>query len=563
MKGLFFMYLRKLLSLLLALNISSFLLSGCTIHNSDKTHNTSTSPPTTLSYSNEDNISYEDAKPYNESEIDAIDLNETDSKTNNRSENMNISIMKNLKTRGNTNPVITQDFGADPYAMVYDDTVYLYMTADALEFDKSGEPIENTYSQIKTIRVVSTKDMKNFTDHGFINVAGKDGIAKWASNSWAPAACHKKINGKEQFFLYFADNGGGIGVLRADSPVGPFEDPLGHGLITRNTTGCSDVLWLFDPAVLVDDDGTGYIYFGGGVPEGKISNPGTARVAKLSQDMISLDSDPVVIDAPYIFEDSGIHKYNNKYYYSYCTNWNVDDEGTKKYGFTNAEIVTLESSSPTGPFTYKEVVLANPGSLCGLYGNNHHCIFSFKDKWYITYHSRALEKKMNIEHGYRNTNINEFEISEDGSIGKIIQNYEGPDQLLYINPLDVNNSTCVASMTGANTIPAPENTLPGKMDLIVNESGGYIEIDGVEFASSVSKIYITANVPSGVNGTIHIRTDFVSGSDIATIDINETTGFSELSCQIPSENASKLSGVQFLYFVFEGEGYCIRDWHFE
>jgi arabinoxylan arabinofuranohydrolase len=34
----------------------------------------------------------------------------------------------------------------------------------------------------------------------------------WAGASWAPSAAVKKINGKDKFFLYFANGGGGIGV---------------------------------------------------------------------------------------------------------------------------------------------------------------------------------------------------------------------------------------------------------------------------------------------------------------------------------------------------------------
>ena len=37
---------------------------------------------------------------------------------------------KAYKEIGNHNPVMTQRFGADPYAMVYDGRVYLYMTCD-------------------------------------------------------------------------------------------------------------------------------------------------------------------------------------------------------------------------------------------------------------------------------------------------------------------------------------------------------------------------------------------------------------------------------------------------
>ena len=188
-----------------------------------------------------------------------------------------IEVAKSYKGVMNCNPIIEQHYGADPFAMVYNDTVYIYMTADAYEYDDKGEIKENSYSKIRSIYVVSTKDMINFTDHGEIKVAGPDGVAKWAHNSWAPAAAWKVVDGKPKFFLYFADNGGGIGVVCADSPVGPFRDELGHGLIRRDMENCGNVEWLFDPAVLVDDDGRAYIYFGGGVPQGKAAHPMTGR----------------------------------------------------------------------------------------------------------------------------------------------------------------------------------------------------------------------------------------------------------------------------------------------
>ena len=42
------------------------------------------------------------------------------------------------KSLSNTNPIMTQRFGADPYAMVYKDRVYFYMTGDTFEYDADG-----------------------------------------------------------------------------------------------------------------------------------------------------------------------------------------------------------------------------------------------------------------------------------------------------------------------------------------------------------------------------------------------------------------------------------------
>ena len=97
------------------------------------------------------------------------------------------------KIPGYSNPVIDYDFGADPFALTYDGRVYLYMTADQFEYDAEGNLIDNTYSKINKLHVVSSADMVNWTDHGFVQVAGENGAAKWANHSWAPAAAYKKL----------------------------------------------------------------------------------------------------------------------------------------------------------------------------------------------------------------------------------------------------------------------------------------------------------------------------------------------------------------------------------
>lgn len=293
---------------------------------------------------------------------------------------------------------MTQRFGADPYALVYDGRVYLYMTGDTFIRDENGEVMENVYSQIDRINVISSEDLVNWTDHGTVYAAGANGAAPWGKNSWAPAAACKEIDGVMKFFLYFANGGNGIAVLEADSPTGPFTDRLGKPLISRQTPACSDVTWLFDPAVLVDDDGEAYLYFGGGIPNADMAaNPGTARVVQLGGDMQSLRGTPVVIaDVPYLFEDSGINKINGRYYYSYCSNFSIPEEQVSSLGFDKGEILVMTSTNPMGPFELVGPILKNPGWFFGLEGNNHHCMFQFMDQWYMAYHTRILEERMGI-----------------------------------------------------------------------------------------------------------------------------------------------------------------------
>lgn len=471
---------------------------------------------------------------------------------------------KSYKGLKDTNPVMTQRFGADPFAMVYGDRVYIYMTADALEYGADGEITENTYGKIRSLNVVSTDDMVNFTDHGSIVVAGQDGAAKWAHNSWAPAAAWKEVDGKVQFFLYFADNGGGIGVLQSDSPTGPFTDPLGEALISRKTPNCADVTWLFDPAVLVDDDGRAYLYFGGGIPEGKVADPGTARVVEFGDDMISIKGEPQRIDVPYLFEDSGIHKTQDKYYYTYCSNWQVDEEGTAKYGFHSAEIVSMESDSPMGPFTVKERILENPGKYFGLYGNNHHCVFRFRDRWYIAYHTRVLEKAMGIEHGYRCTQIEEFTMGEDGTIGVISQSLGGREQLKYVDAFAENSAVNMAMQAGLDTVSTGE---AGVMALAGIDSGDYLKVQGVDFgekspAELTAEIRCTAEPDESC--VIQVRIDTMSGEAIGYLTVGRGSeascdGFPEIRMALEQE----VTGVHDLYFVFSGSGYEMKSWRFE
>ena len=136
----------------------------------------------------------------------------------------------------------------------------------------------------------------------------------------ALAVTYKEIDGKDKFFLYYANSGNGIGVLTSGSPVGPFVDPIGRPLVSRLTKKCQDIVWLFDPAVLVDDDGKAYLYFGGGVPEGREEMPNTGRVVELGEDMISLAGTPIVVEA-LIFEVAYVHRMDGTCHYLLGSNW--------------------------------------------------------------------------------------------------------------------------------------------------------------------------------------------------------------------------------------------------
>lgn len=468
------------------------------------------------------------------------------------------------KKVGNHNPVMTQRFGADPYAMVYDGRVYLYMTGDDFIKDKNGEIQENNYSNIYTINVISSADLVNWTDHGAVYAASKKGAASWGNNSWAPAAACKEIDGEMKFFLYFANNGNGIAVLTSDSPTGPFTDPIGGPLISREMSNCADVTWLFDPAVLMDDDGTSYIYFGGGIPSpDKADNPGTARVAKLADDMISLDGDPVVIaDVPYLFEDSGINKINGTYYYSYCSNFNVPEEQAEEIGFHCGEIITMTSDNPMGPFTVCGPILKNPQYYFGRGGNNHHCMFEFEGQWYMSYHTRILEEAMSIDKGYRSTNIDKVTFDEEQNIEMIQGTLEGVEQIGALDPYQNVKAVTMGVMGGIETVQyGDESVACGSGDMIVTgiHTGSWMGVYGADFGTkNPEEFHISAR--GNGKGYIKICMDALDGEAIGYVelDLNNPVDFTEITTQIEK----KIVGKHDIYFIFSGENFELESWYF-
>ncbi|WP_051732974.1 OmpL47-type beta-barrel domain-containing protein [Kitasatospora phosalacinea] len=495
------------------------------------------------------------------------------------------------KTVGNANPLMDYQYGADPWAMVYDGRVYEYMTSDgsaydanggvtqSYEYDDAGNIKDNGYGQIKTLTVISSADLVNWTNEGQVKVAGAPGAATWASNSWAPAAAHRTVDGKEKFFLYFANSGGGIGVLTSDSPVGPWTDPIGKPLVSGATPGTAGVVWMFDPAVLVDDDGSAYLYFGGGVPNGGTDHPRSTRVIKLGDDMTSTVGAAATIDAPAVFEDSGINKINGKYYYSYCTNFSHSstiDGHTIGYG----NIAYMVSDSPMGPFTYQGQILDNPGSFFGAGGNNHHAMFEFKGQTYITYHTQTVQSalvaggSLDKPHGYRSTHIDKVTVNADGAIAPITGTYRGPSQQGTLDAhrrieaetiaWDSGIQDAYAPSSGIRVLPTGTDTT-GEQKLTNVHDGEWTSLAGVDFGPDGATT-LAADVLPKAGGRIQVRLDGpdASGTPVGTLTVpaSSTGAWTEVRTDL----TTRVTGVHDVFFVAQGPGtgelFDVDDWRF-
>ena len=175
------------------------------------------------------------------------------------------------------NPVIRDQFTADPTVRVFNGKVYLYPSHDIVP--PQGQ--RQDWFCMADYHVFSSENLTDWQDHGVIVTQNKVPWVQPDSYSmWAPDCVCK--DGKYYFFFPSAPKASGrgfaIGVAVADQPEGPFtceREPI------RGVAG-------IDPCVLVDTDGQSYIYWSGmGI-----------RGARLKANMKELDGELSEIKLP-------------------------------------------------------------------------------------------------------------------------------------------------------------------------------------------------------------------------------------------------------------------------
>ena len=503
----------------------------------------------------------------------------------------NLTLATPLKDYSHGNPLMTQEFGADPNILVWDDRVYVYMTADSFIYS-GGNVVDmaQNYGHIRSFRVLSSADLVNWTQHPDIK---RDDISSgsWISNTWAPAPVAKVINGVKKIFLYFSNNTT-TAVISAENPLGPWTSPRSNALLSSSTPNTTGVGHIFDPGVLVDDDGKAYIYFGGATPSGgdaanytsKHPKPQNMRAVELAADMINITGTPVLLDVPFTFEASEINKINGRYYYSYSSNPQVTqyktmpDSAPNNNGETAAQIRAnaekngeslsigyaignnpLPNSDGTG-FVLTGMVMANPGSFGLGSGNNHHKMFEFKGKWYIVYHTRLLSNAMfpdTTDWNYRSTSIDAVTINTDGTIKQVEGTRNGVEQVGSFDPYVPIDAATMAVMAGVKTAEyTPQGESRKKMKVTDINTGDWIALRGVDFGSTGTgkfKCRITAPTAKSV---IQIRQGSLAGHPIGYVIIEP--GQSDLTVDL----LRTVTGVHDLVFVFYGQGYDFEQWQF-
>ena len=289
------------------------------------------------------------------------------------------------------NPII-EGWYADPEAIIYDDTYWIYPTS-------SNGAMKATYFDC-----FSSKDLVNWEKHACILDTA---TVSWASKAlWAPAVL-KKDN---KYYFFFSANDihqgdvGGIGVAVSDRPEGPYKDLVGKPLISDIVNGAQPI-----DQFVFNDNGNYYMYYGGW---------GHCNIVRLKDDftqIIPFEDGTMYkeVTPEHYVEGPFVFKKNNKYYFM----WSEGGWGGPDYSVAYAI-----ADSPFGPFERIGKILQQDPEIAT--GAGHHSVIRIpgRDEYYIVYHRRPLGA---TAMGHRQTCIDRMEFDADGFIKPVKMTFEG------------------------------------------------------------------------------------------------------------------------------------------
>lgn len=282
------------------------------------------------------------------------------------------------------NPILPAWY-ADPEAHVFDGQYWIFPTSSA------------PYEEQVFLDAFSSNDLVTWVKHSRVLDTTR---VSWARRAvWAPSIIEKD----GWYYLFFGANDiqsdselGGIGVARARSPAGPFEDHLGRPLIDRFHNGAQPI----DQMVFEDADGSYYIVYGGWRH---------CNIARLNDDFTGFVPFPdgttfkEITPEGYV-EGAFMLLRNGEYYFMWS-------EG----GWTGPDYAVAYAigASPFGPFQRVGKILQQDPSVAT--GAGHHSVLHApgSSKWYIVYHRRPLGE---TDRNHRVVSIDELRFDAEGRI---------------------------------------------------------------------------------------------------------------------------------------------------
>ena len=426
------------------------------------------------------------------------------------------------------NPIIHNQFTADPTARVFNNKVYLFPSHDI------PAPIgqRQDWFCMEDYHVFSSENLTEWTDHGVI-LSQQD--VPWGKpdgySMWAPDCVFK--NGKYYFYYPNAPREGrgfAIGVAIADQPEGPYTPEK------ESIKGVGGI----DPCVLIDDDGAAYLYWSGmGI-----------RGGRLKENMTELENGSQVMEGlPEGFKEGPFaFKREGRYYLTFP--WVRKDQGTETLAYAM-------SDSPLGPWQFKGLIMEEHDNRCW---TNHHSLVEYKGQWYLFYHRNHYSPNMDKR---RSACIEKVSFNADGTIQEVKQTLRGVGITHATDRIEIDRYSSVSD--GVTTDFNDTTSTFNGWHATLEKKGSWLRYNDVDFAG-ISDSYIVVKAKANTNTSFTIRDKSEKGKVMAKLTITvegETGPFRRdmrgqwMTLTVPVEYIPK--GITNLCVVCEGAEVSI-DW---
>lgn len=408
------------------------------------------------------------------------------------------------------NPIVRNQFTADPTARVFNGRVYLYPSHDIPAPSSVSKIAGHQASEwfcMADYHVFSSDNLTDWQDHGVIVSQEQVPWGKPdAYSMWAPDCVEK--GGKYYFYFPNAPKSGrgfAIGVATADSPTGPFRiaaEPI------RGVMG-------IDPCVLVDTDGNAYLYWSGmGI-----------RGARLKDNMTELDGELETVTFPQggtmqvggqqmqglpdgFKEGPFAFRRGDWYYLTFP--WVRKEKGTETLAYAM-------SRSPLGPWDFKGVFMAEHADSCW---TNHHSFVEYQGQWYLFYHHNDYSPLVDKR---RSACVERVTFRKDGTIQEVKPTLRGVGTTKATARMEVDRysaaseGTAIAALDTLNRFKGWFVTLPHK--------GSQVRYDDVDYAPLRAGAYAVVQVRAKANSSLMLSAGKKQIARIPVTVITERGGF--------------------------------------
>jgi hypothetical protein len=412
------------------------------------------------------------------------------------------------------NPIIRDQFSADPTARVFNGKVYLYPSHDIPT--PPGKKLRENWFCMEDYHVFSSENLTDWTDHGVIVTQTKvPWLTRINYDMWAPDCVFK--NGK--YYFYFPV-GGRIGVATADKPEGPYS------VLDKPVEGIRGI----DPCILIDKDGQAYIF----TAMGRIS------VIKLKDNMIETDGQPLtianlpakgLIEGPFAFE------LNGRYYLTYP---HVENK-TERLEYAM-------SDSPMGPYKQVGVIMDELPSGCW---TNHQSIVRYKGQWFLFYHDKDYSPNFDKN---RSVKVDSLFFNSDGTIRKVIPTLRGVGITDALKKIDIDRYSQISNKGVSVAFLDTLNTFNG-WKTILDKQNAWIQYNTVDFGNKKLKS-VRVEALSQTGGILQIRIDKADGILLAEVKIPKGTGWNTVDTRLSKYQ----KGIHNLVVVLKDNNPVEADW---